>query len=211
MNSSFPNRRSFSYLKFTKYVTNIIAKPKYKYGQQEQVTVRNHNRSTALERSWLNYLGLKSVLREPNLALGFCHGSKHTWVCHYSSLRTLCVDFVSFSSSKNIVMELLNNCNLKGPVHLMCGHRTGHCGFHRAWEHPYGYVCGHRAEACGCHIWAWEYIYDQSCRAVRGPMKPVSEQSCYIYQVNLTMCYLTRMCLHGPHKMAYRPSTYIKS
>ena len=38
MNSSFPNRWSFSYLKFTKYVTNIIAKPKYKYGQQEQVT-----------------------------------------------------------------------------------------------------------------------------------------------------------------------------
>ena len=49
MNSSFPNRWSFSYLKFTKYVTNIIAEPKYKYGQQEQVTVRNHNRSTALE------------------------------------------------------------------------------------------------------------------------------------------------------------------
>ena len=33
-----------SYLKFTKYVTNIIAEPKYKYGQQEQVIVRNHNR-----------------------------------------------------------------------------------------------------------------------------------------------------------------------
>ena len=51
MNSSFPNRWSFSYLKFTKYVINIIAEPKYKYGQQEQVTVRNHNRSAALERS----------------------------------------------------------------------------------------------------------------------------------------------------------------
>ena len=51
MNSSFSNRWSFSYLKFTKYVTNIIAEPKYKYGQQEQVTVRNHNRSTVLERS----------------------------------------------------------------------------------------------------------------------------------------------------------------
>ena len=57
MNSSFPNRWSFSYLKFTKYVTNIIAEPKYKYGQQEQVTVRNHNRSTALERSVLKYWG----------------------------------------------------------------------------------------------------------------------------------------------------------
>ena len=38
-------------LQFTKYVTNIIAEPKYKYRHQEQVTVRNHNRSTALERS----------------------------------------------------------------------------------------------------------------------------------------------------------------
>ena len=50
MNSSFPNRWSFSYLKFTKYVTNIIVEPKYKYGQQEQVIVRNHSRSTALEQ-----------------------------------------------------------------------------------------------------------------------------------------------------------------
>ena len=49
MNSSFPNRWSFSYLKFTKYVTNIIVEPKYKYGQQEPVTVRNHNRSTSKE------------------------------------------------------------------------------------------------------------------------------------------------------------------
>ena len=45
------NGRPFSYLKFTRYVTNIIAEPKYKYRHQEQVTVRNHNRSTALERS----------------------------------------------------------------------------------------------------------------------------------------------------------------
>ena len=39
MNNSFPNRWSFNYLKFTKYVINIIAEPKYKYGQQEQVEV----------------------------------------------------------------------------------------------------------------------------------------------------------------------------
>ena len=32
-----------------------IGEPKYKYGQQEQVTVRNHNRSTALERSVLQF------------------------------------------------------------------------------------------------------------------------------------------------------------
>ena len=57
MNSSFPNRWSFSYIKFAKYVANIIVEPKYKYGQQEQVTVRNHNRSAALERSVLKYGG----------------------------------------------------------------------------------------------------------------------------------------------------------
>ena len=34
-----------------------MAEQKYKYGQQEQVTVRNHNRSTALERSVLKYWG----------------------------------------------------------------------------------------------------------------------------------------------------------
>ena len=34
-----------------KYITHIIGEPKYKYGQQKQVTVRNHNRNTALERS----------------------------------------------------------------------------------------------------------------------------------------------------------------
>ena len=56
MNSSFSNRCSFSYLKFTIYATNIIAEPKYRYGQQEQLTVRNHNRSTALER-----LGVKTI------------------------------------------------------------------------------------------------------------------------------------------------------
>ena len=35
----------------------MIAEPKHKYGQQEQVTVRNHNKSTALERSDLKYWG----------------------------------------------------------------------------------------------------------------------------------------------------------
>ena len=37
--------------------THIIGESKYmyKYGQQEQVTVRNHNRRTALERSVLKY------------------------------------------------------------------------------------------------------------------------------------------------------------
>ena len=33
-----------------KHVTNIIGEPNYKYGKQEKLTARNHNRSTAPER-----------------------------------------------------------------------------------------------------------------------------------------------------------------
>ena len=29
-------------IQLPKYVTHIIGEPKYKYGQQEQITVRNH-------------------------------------------------------------------------------------------------------------------------------------------------------------------------
>ena len=47
----FPRQMVIRSLKITKYVTNIIGEPNYKYGEQEQVTVRNDNRSTALERS----------------------------------------------------------------------------------------------------------------------------------------------------------------
>ena len=54
----FPKQVVIQLPKIYKYVTNIIAEPKYKYGQQEQVTVGNHNSSTALERSVLNYWGL---------------------------------------------------------------------------------------------------------------------------------------------------------
>ena len=50
-----------------------------------------------------------------------------------------------------------------------------------AWE--YDFVCGHCAGPCGCHKRAWEYPYDQSCRAVHDPMRPVRAPLCYIYQV----------------------------
>ena len=52
MNNPFPRQ---VVIQLPKYVTHIIGEPKYKYGQQEQVPVRNHNRSTALERSVLKY------------------------------------------------------------------------------------------------------------------------------------------------------------
>ena len=53
-----PNEQLFPrqvVIQLPKYVTHLIGEPKYKYGQQEQVTVRNHNRSTALERWVLKY------------------------------------------------------------------------------------------------------------------------------------------------------------
>ena len=74
-----PNEQLFPrqvVIQLPKYVTHIIGEPKYTYGQQEQISVRNHNRSTALEWSLLKYWGLKPVLRDPNLALSFCYGSK---------------------------------------------------------------------------------------------------------------------------------------
>ena len=78
MNSSFPNRWSFSYLKFTKYVTNIIDEPKYKYGQQEQVKVKNHNRSTALERSVLKYVLVPADKAAKNVVVVWRHNYINT-------------------------------------------------------------------------------------------------------------------------------------
>ena len=56
-----PNEQLFSrqvVIQLLKYVTHIIGEPKYKYGQQEQLTVRNHNKSTAaLEQSVVKYGG----------------------------------------------------------------------------------------------------------------------------------------------------------
>ena len=55
-----PNEQLFSrqvVIQLPIYVTHIIAEQNYKYGQQEQVTVRNHNRSIALEQSVLKYWG----------------------------------------------------------------------------------------------------------------------------------------------------------
>ena len=54
-----PNEQLFPrqvVIQLPKYVTHI-GEQKYKYGQQEKVTVRNHNRSTTLERSALKYWG----------------------------------------------------------------------------------------------------------------------------------------------------------
>ena len=54
--SAKPNEQLFPrqvVIQLPKYVTHIIGVPKYNYGQQEQVAVRNHKRSTALGRSVL--------------------------------------------------------------------------------------------------------------------------------------------------------------
>ena len=71
MNSSFPNRWSFSYLKFTKYVTNIIDEPKYKHRQQEQLGTTTE--VPPWNGQYKNTGGLKPVLWAPNLALSFCY------------------------------------------------------------------------------------------------------------------------------------------
>ena len=47
----FPKKVVIQLPKIYKICHYHKAEPKYKYGQQEQVTLRNHNRSTALERS----------------------------------------------------------------------------------------------------------------------------------------------------------------
>ena len=52
MPKSYSNIRSaFEY----SFPSLIIGEPNYKYGQQEQVTVKNHNKRTAFERSVLKY------------------------------------------------------------------------------------------------------------------------------------------------------------
>ena len=84
MNSSFPNRWSFSYLKFTKYVTYIIAEPKYKYRQQKQVTVRNHNRSTALEQS-----------------------AELVSITSTAPIEIICIDYLSLERSKGGIENIL--------------------------------------------------------------------------------------------------------
>ena len=73
-----PNEQLFPrqmVIQLPKYVTHIIGEPKHNYGQQEQVTVMNHNRSTALEQSVLKYWGLKLVFTgtqpRPQLLLWF--------------------------------------------------------------------------------------------------------------------------------------------
>ena len=51
-----PNEQLFPrqvVIQVPKHVTHIIGEPKYKYGQQEQVTVRNKNKNTAMELSVL--------------------------------------------------------------------------------------------------------------------------------------------------------------
>ena len=46
-----------TYILSPRFHFSLIAEPKYKYGQQEQVTVRSHNRSNAIELSVLKYWG----------------------------------------------------------------------------------------------------------------------------------------------------------
>ena len=121
----------------------------------------------SLTNAWV-VPGLCPVASPYEIILVQCCGYMHTGV-----LWDLCICF-------DHGIARYRTRTRKGSVRFMCGHRIGL----RAWEYPDDYVCVHRAGPCGCHIGALKYPYDQSCRAVGGPIRPVSAPSCNIYQVN---------------------------
>ena len=73
--------------------------------QQANIINMNHNRSTTLERSIKMTWGLKPVLRDPILALGFCHGSKHTVVRSTWMFSNLSMDHHGNKSQINTMMK----------------------------------------------------------------------------------------------------------
>ena len=70
--------------------------------------------------------GLKPALRDPNLALGFCHGSKHT-AEYYLSIK------FSSKSNKNIIQKInkgfTNFC--KTIIYNFCTHQKWKKHVHR--------------------------------------------------------------------------------
>ena len=78
-----------------------------KYGQQEQVAVRNHNRSTALERSVLKYWRLKPVLRDPNLAISFFYDWKHIVSCSVHVKVFLLINGSSRETNKSQINTMM--------------------------------------------------------------------------------------------------------
>ena len=111
MNSSFPNRWSFSYPKYTKYVTIIIAEPKYKYGQQEQVTVRN----PALEVVWRSnvHVFIFGVHSNAGKKQAQCHNSNTLWThilkydkhMHLKQLSCFCDHYIDLLGVLELVMS----------------------------------------------------------------------------------------------------------
>ena len=81
----------------------MVAEPKYKYGQQEQVTVRNHNRSTALELGGFcieydaSSSGLSAVLYKVQVKVisyasrGLRNSARHCPAC---KLKILCLKWL---------------------------------------------------------------------------------------------------------------------
>ena len=81
-----PNEQLFPrqvVIRLPKYVTHIIGEPKYKYGQHEQITVRNYNRNTAMERSVLKEMG----------GLNRFYGIQLTFLC-FLTMKPLYQDFI---------------------------------------------------------------------------------------------------------------------
>ena len=101
MNSSFPNRWSFSYLKFTKYVTNIIAEPKHKHRHQEQV--RSTTEAAPWNGQYKNTGGLKPVLRVPNRSNrhGLLARISLGWWTIFSGLRSCTVHILNLNIARS--------------------------------------------------------------------------------------------------------------
>ena len=64
---------------------------------------------------------------------------------------------------------------LKSSVRFMRGHHTGSCGFHMGLGIR---LC--MRVPCGYYKRVWQYPYDQSYRAVQGPMRPARQPTTYL-------------------------------
>ena len=117
------------------FIIVIIGEPKYKYGQQEQATVRNHNRSTALERSVLKYGGwgglgcLNRFYGIPTSPLGsavlhykcnikhITHNNKGYEVCIYYNPPP--IKFVTLINKMNLIKFVSKIINGKGNIFIV--------------------------------------------------------------------------------------------
>ena len=117
MKSSFPDRWSFSYLKFTNIATNIIGEPNYKYGQQEQVTVRNHNQkyrlgTVGIKISWGSLNRFYGIPTSPSCSVVLHYKSNITHIIHNNKEYEVCMYYnlplIKFVTQRNKMTHNIN-------------------------------------------------------------------------------------------------------